>query len=193
MPAKVFLTGGSGFLGTQIAQRLITQAEVEITVLIRAQSQQDAELRLKRAWWETPELYSEIGNRIHVLNGDLTKPNFSLPEEQYRSLKQKTTHIIHSAADTTPNLPIEKLRNINVTGTANIIQLAHEIHANHGLCRLSHVSTAYVAGKRGGVISEADLFGDFGFSVFMSKPSLRVNSCSLRLSGVCRFRFLGQA
>ena len=33
-----------------------------------------------------------------------------------------------------------------------------------GFVRLSHVSTAYVAGKRGGVISEADLSGDFGFS-----------------------------
>ncbi len=164
MPTVVFLTGGSGFLGTQIARRLITQVEVEITVLVRAQSQLDAELRLKRAWWETPELYSQIGNRIHVINGDLTKPHFNLSEAQYRILIQKTTHIIHSAADTTPNLPLEKLRNINVTGTANIIQLAHEIQADHGLCRLSHVSTAYVAGKRGGIISEADLIGDFGFS-----------------------------
>jgi long-chain acyl-CoA synthetase len=164
LPADVFLTGGSGFLGTQIALRLIKQSDVEITVLIRAKTPLEAELRLKRVWWEIPQLYQNIGSRIKVLNGDLTKPHFNLSDEQYQSLIQKTTHIIHSAADTTPNLPIEQLRSINVTGTANILQLAREIHADHGLSRLAHVSTAYVAGKRGGSIGESDLSGEFGFS-----------------------------
>ncbi len=45
LPAKVFLTGGSGFLGAQIVQRLITQTDSQIIVLIRAASREEAVLR----------------------------------------------------------------------------------------------------------------------------------------------------
>jgi long-chain acyl-CoA synthetase len=160
----VLLTGASGFLGAQIARRLLAQANSQITVLIRAPSQADAVLRLKRSWWDWPELYQNIGNRIQVLNGDLTKPRLNLTNAQYHELTKNIIYIIHSAADTTPNLKIDKLREINVTGTANIITLAREANVDHGLTRLSHVSTAYVAGKRGGVINETDLSNESGFS-----------------------------
>ncbi len=161
---NVLLTGSSGFLGAQIARRLITQTNSQITVLIRASNHENAVLRLKRSWWDWPELYQNIGDRIQVLNGDLTKTRLNLTDSQYRELAQRVTYIIHSAADTTPNLSIDKLRDINVTGTGNIIQLARDANADHGLNRLSHVSTAYVAGKRGGNIAETDLSGASGFS-----------------------------
>ncbi|XHH09382.1 MAG: SDR family oxidoreductase [Candidatus Bathyarchaeia archaeon] len=164
MPATVFLTGGSGFLGTQIARRLLTQTDSQITVLIRAKTAQEAVLRLKRAWWDWPELYQNIGDRIQVITGDLTKPRLNLTDAQYLKLTKNITHIIHCAADTTPNRSIDKLRNINVTGTENIIRLARDANACHGLSRFSHVSTAYVAGKRGGVIAETDLSNAAGFS-----------------------------
>ncbi len=164
MSAKLFLTGGSGFVGAQIARHFISQKNVQITVLIRAKTPSDAELRFKREWWDWPELYQNIGNRIQVLNGDLTKPYLNLTDPQYRELIHNITHIIHCAADTTPNQQIDKLRNINVTGTVNIIQLARDINTDHGLSRLSHVSTAYVAGKRSGNIAETDLSDKSGFS-----------------------------
>lgn len=164
MHAKVLLTGASGFLGTQIARRLITETDSQVTVLIRASSFGDAVLRLKRSWWDWPELYQNIGGRVQVLNGDLTKPRLNLSETQYSELSKSLTHIIHCAADTTPNLSIDKLRSINVDGTANLLTLARSIQADHGLSRFSHVSTAYVAGKRGGVISENCLSDVSGFS-----------------------------
>jgi long-chain acyl-CoA synthetase len=164
MHENVLLTGASGFLGTQIAIRLITQTDSKIIALIRAPSPEMAVLRFKRAWWDWPELYQNIGTRIQVINGDLTKTRLNQTETRYLELTKNITHIIHCAADTTPNLSIDKLRSINVTGTENIIQLAHDINADHGLSRLSHVSTAYVAGKRGGIIAETDLSGESGFS-----------------------------
>jgi len=164
LPATIFLTGGSGFLGAQIARRLITQTDSQIITLIRAPNPETAVLRFKRAWWDWPELYQNIGSRIQVLNGDLTKPHLNLSQTQYIELAKSVTHIIHCAADTTPNISIDKLRNINVTGTQNIIQLARAANADHGLSRLSHVSTAYVAGKRSGAIAETDLSAEFGFS-----------------------------
>jgi long-chain acyl-CoA synthetase len=164
LPAVVFLTGSTGFVGTQIARRLIGQTDSQIIVLVRAASQDEAVLRLKRAWWEWSELTQNIGSRVSVLCGDLTKPCLNLEAAQYKALTRQVTHIIHCAANTTPNLPINELREINVVGSAKIIELAKEINQDHGLCRLSHVSTAYVAGKRNGEICEADLSKDFDFS-----------------------------
>ncbi len=164
MPAVVFLTGSTGFVGTQIARRLIGQTDSQIIVLVRAASQDEAVLRLKRAWWEWSELAQNIGSRVSVLCGDLTKPCLDLEAEKYRALTKQVTHIIHCAANTTPNQPINELRDINVVGSAKIIELAKEINQDHGLRRLSHVSTAYVAGKRNGEICEAELSNDFGFS-----------------------------
>jgi long-chain acyl-CoA synthetase len=46
----------------------------------------------------------------------------------------------------------------------NILDLARAVHADHGLTRLGHVSTAYVAGSRKGKVPEEDLKGDWGFS-----------------------------
>ena len=166
---KVLLTGGSGFLGAQIARRLTTQTDSKIIVLIRAPNQAEPVLRLKRAWWDWPELYQNIGSRVQIFSGDLTKNHLNLTDSQYRELTKNITYVIHCAADTTPNLSIEKLRSINVTGTANIIKLAHDANVDHGLTRLAHVSTAYVAGKRGGVIAETDLFDASGFSSFYEK------------------------
>ena len=164
MPAVVFLTGSTGFIGTQTARRLIGQTDSKIIVMVRAENKETATLRLKRAWWEWPELYQAIGNRVEVIKGDLTKPFFGLETSSYIELTQDVTHIIHSAANTTPNLSIEELRSINVAGSANILELAKAIDVDHGLCRLSHISTAYVAGKRTGAISEKDLSDQLGFS-----------------------------
>ena len=164
MPAVVFLTGGTGFIGTHIARQLVGQTDSRLIVLVRGENQEDAVLRLKRAWWEWPELSQYIGNRIEVLVGDLSKPDFGLGKDDYQRIIQNTTHIIHAAANTTPNLSYEVLRSINVSGTENIIALAKAIKNVHGIDRLSHISTAYVAGKRKGKIDESTLSGESGFS-----------------------------
>ena len=164
MPAIVFLTGSTGFVGTQIARNLISHTDSQIVAVVRGENKETATLRLMKAWWEWPELYPLIGNRIKVVNGDLSKPNFNLEKTAYVNLVENTTHIIHAAADTTPNLSIQELQKINVTGTANVIELAKDIEKNHGLARLSHISTAYVAGKREGEIYENDLLNQPGFS-----------------------------
>jgi long-chain acyl-CoA synthetase len=169
LPAVVFLTGGTGFVGTHIARQLIEQTDFRLIVLVRGENRENAILRLKRAWWEWPELSQCIGNRIEVIVGDLSKPAFVLGKDDYRKLVQNVTHIIHAAANTTPNASYEALHSINVLGTENIIAFAKEIERDHGLDRLSHISTAYVAGKRKGSIYESTLSSESGFSSIYEK------------------------
>ncbi len=162
----VLLTGATGFLGAQIARRLVHERGLILIALVRAGDPTAAAHRLSRAWWDWPELASAVteGVRVEVLPGDVSSPHLGLDEATYVRLLQRVTHIIHCAADLRLDGPIDELRKTNVQGTANMLELAHLAHLDHGLERYAHVSTAYVAGGRSGSISEADLTGAYGFN-----------------------------
>jgi long-chain acyl-CoA synthetase len=160
----VLLTGASGFLGTEVARRLLQQPELSVIALVRAENQERAIHRLARAWWDYPELIEAIGTRVEGLCGDVALPQLGLDTTIYADVVKRVTHIIHTAADLRLNAPLDELRKTNVQGTANVVELARAIERDHGLKRLAHVSTAYVCGKRKGVILENDLTDEFGFS-----------------------------
>jgi long-chain acyl-CoA synthetase len=161
---RVLLTGATGFLGGQIARRLIRVAGCEIVALVRAEDREAAERRLSRAWWDWPELTSAIGGRVKVLSGDVALPYLGLDRAAYADLARRVTHIIHAAADLRVSAPIDDLRVTNVQGTANVLEFARAVQRDHGLARLSHISTAYVCGGRRGAVPEDALTDAFGFS-----------------------------
>ena len=160
----VLLTGASGFLGTQIARRLLACTNYTVYALLRAEDSATASHRLSRIWWDWPELAEAIGNRVQVLAGDVAQPRLGLDDESYAGLVRRVTHIIHTAADLRVNAPIAELRRTNLQGTEHVLELALAAQADHGLRRLSHVSTAYVAGGRSGPVPEDALTDAYGFS-----------------------------
>lgn len=171
MSPVVLLTGATGFLGAQIARRLIQRADCTIIALVRAKDHEDALHRLSRAWWDWQELACAIGTRVRVVCGDVTAPRLGLdaPTDasgpwRYDALVHEVTHIVHSAADLRVNAPIDELRRTNVEGTANLLDFARAVQRDHGLARFSHVSTAYVCGARRGDVPEEALNEEFGFS-----------------------------
>jgi len=164
MNATVLLTGATGFLGSRIALRLLGREGVTVLALVRGPSDDEARLRLERNWWDFPGLVAAIGGRVRVLRGDVSEPRLGLGEGEYGRVVRTVTHIIHTAADMRLDGPIGELRRSNVQGTANVLELARAVHADHGLARLSHVSTAYVAGGRTGDVPEDSLTDEHGFS-----------------------------
>jgi long-chain acyl-CoA synthetase len=160
----VLLTGASGFLGAQVARRLLASTDYTVYTLIRAEDAASAAHRLSRLWWDWPELAGAIGNRVQVLAGDVTQPCLGLHHDGYAGLVAGLTHIIHTAADLRVNAPIAELRKTNLQGTEHVLELAQAVQADHGLARFSHVSTAYVAGGRSGPAPEDALTDAYGFS-----------------------------
>ena len=164
----ILLTGATGFLGAQVARRLLACTDYPVYALVRADDVADASAsaghRLSRAWWDWPELAGAIGHRVQVLAGDVTQPRLGLSDDAYCELVAGLTHVIHTAADLRVNAPIEQLRKTNLQGTGQVLELARAAHADHGLARLSHVSTAYVAGGRSGPVPEDALTDAYGFS-----------------------------
>ena len=162
MKKTVLLTGATGFIGTQIARYLLEDEQVKILALVRGSSIEEANRRLSRNWWDWPELISALGSRIEVVCGDVCSPNLGLNEAAISEVVENVTHVIHTAADWR-FVPLEELRKTNVQGTANVLELAKQINKNHQLERFSHVSTAYVAGARTGIVPENALTDEFGF------------------------------
>ncbi len=155
---RALITGATGFIGTQVALRLMSEA-FDIVALVRAKSNEEAELRLRRAWWDLPEMRKLIGSRVRAVAGDVIDADLGLDEATYLSLVKSVTHVVHSAADLRLNASLDELNRTNVEGTLNVLRFAEKAHADHGLQRFAHVSTAYVSGKREGVVREDDLDG----------------------------------
>ncbi len=160
---SVLLTGGAGFIGTYVARWLIGNTDRSIIALVRAQDDEAAKRRLARAWWDWSELTGAMGTRIEVLTGNVEREHFGLDDRRYDELVRKVGDIVHVAADIRLNAPLDELRRTNVDGVRNVLKLANDVHRDHGLGRLSHVSTAYVAGRRQGPVSEEDLTDRYGF------------------------------
>jgi len=158
----VLVTGATGFIGTQIARYLLKNEEIRIIALVRANNQEEAKRKLARNWWDWPELISSMNARVEVVCGDVCLPHLGLSEAEFDFVVEKVTHIIHTAADWRL-VSLEELRKTNVAGTANVLEIAREVNRHHGLQRLSHVSTAYVAGARTGKVPEDALTDEFGF------------------------------
>lgn len=154
MKTRVLLTGANGFLGTQIARQLIHLPEIEIVAMVRAKNRENARLRLERSWYDWGELQEAFKDRVTVIPGDVAQENLGMVDKDYQNLVSTLTHIIHTVADLRLHAPLEELRKTNVEGTKNLLKLAGQAKENGIFKRFSHLSTAYVAGKREGIILE---------------------------------------
>ena len=157
----VLLTGATGFLGMEMLARVIEQTDQDVIALVRADDDAAAQARLD-------ELLSTLvapssrphGGRVRALAADLESPGLGLSPVARHRIAGKATAVVHCAASISFTLPLEEARKINVEGTREIVKLALEAQDRGTLERFVHVSTAYVAGDRTGLVSEHD--GDVG-------------------------------
>jgi thioester reductase-like protein len=146
----IFVTGGTGYLGSYLVAGLLTGHSDSLNLLVRANSEQEARDRL----WQSlqlhlafPEFLEYLNSRITIFRGELTTERFGLSDDQYHSLVDTTQSLIHCAASL--NRKSERqCMNVNLRGGLEVIQLARRAQNRNGVLRYSHVSTVAVAGKR---------------------------------------------
>ncbi|ACV23389.1 Long-chain-fatty-acid--CoA ligase FadD15 [Slackia heliotrinireducens] len=158
----VLLTGATGFLGTRLAEELVKRGHA-VYAVVRPSGQLNAEQRLARLWYENATLKPALGTQVVPLDGCITKHMLGLDETTVDMLCGQVDTVIHAAADVNINQTIEVLRQANVEATGHILNLAERINERRPLHRFMHVSTAYVAGKRSGLIDE-ESFENRGFN-----------------------------
>src|SRR5436309_353638 len=138
----LLLTGPTGALGGPLIEALTSLDSIErIYVLARGP---DAEF-----------------SNVEVVTGDVTRQDLcGLPPHRADEVLAETTAILHGAACTRFDSPLDLARRVNVQGTRNVLALAARCGR---LNRFGFLSACYVAGKRFGSILEPELADASGF------------------------------
>ncbi|TAL17159.1 MAG: SDR family oxidoreductase, partial [Frankiales bacterium] len=135
------VTGGTGFLGRRLLERLARRADAEVFVLVRKGS-------LARLQAATAQL--EGGDRIVAVVGDLSADDLGIKAADRKRLTG-VDHVVHLAALYDMTADDERNRQVNVEGTRRVVELAEAVGAK----RFHHVSSVAVAGEHKGRFTEA--------------------------------------
>ncbi len=156
----IFLTGGTGFVGQAILERLLSShPDTRITVLVRGKGSQSGEARLAnmlrkpvfKGWMDKvgeDEARRQFSERVKAHEGSLSNVGV-LPDD--------IDVVLHSASTVSFDPPIDEAFDTNVGG-------AHGVYgallASKSDPHVVHISTAYVGGIRKGIAPEASLTHD---------------------------------
>lgn len=130
---NVLLTGATGFLGAHILDAYLREETGTIWCLVRG-----GEVRLREilAHYFGDTHNSALGNRIRILDGDITRPELA------EQMPEDIQTVIHTAATVKHYGPWDYFQGVNVKGTEHVIRYAERIGA-----RLLHISTISVSGN----------------------------------------------
>jgi thioester reductase-like protein len=159
----VMLIGVTGFIGkVWLANTLMDLPEIgKIYLLIRRQKSNPAIKRFEKMVEESPvfdplyerygrRLASYIGEKVEVVEGDVTEAGLGLTGEVGERLRRDLDLIINSSGLTDFNPDLRDALSTNVDAAVNVLEFVRK--AKH--CGLVHLSTCYVAGARDGRVSE---------------------------------------
>lgn len=163
-PGHILITGLTGSVGAEIVRCLPGRAPgFQVTAVLRAGSAEELTARWSRILLAARMPADELRDgRLpwRPLAGDITLPGLGLGEAELAVLRDSVTHVIHAAADVRFLAPLGDLRQVNVAGTRNILEMAVRFRR---LVQCAYVSTLFVAGRRTGTILEHELEHDAGF------------------------------
>jgi len=156
---NIFITGGTGFLGSLLINEVLASSNDMVHVLVRDKFAAFGKNRIISAIEKLNDgtkLDEKKRNRIQAYTGDITRKNLGLNRGAIQELTITLDSIIHSAAVTDLNLPLKQARLVNVTGTQNVLDFALLCKEKGSLRKLNHVSTAYIAGDQKCIFKESD-------------------------------------
>ncbi|XP_044017830.1 putative fatty acyl-CoA reductase CG8306 isoform X1 [Aphidius gifuensis] len=145
---NVFITGGTGFLGSCLIDKLLRCTNVNnIYLLIRPKKGKNINERLeeltKNSVFEKlrEDGKSDCFNKLIAISGDVGDENLGLSSEDRLTLVEHVNIIFHSAATLDFEGTLKAAIETNLLGTRRVVQLSQEIR---NLKSLVHVSSAYV-------------------------------------------------
>lgn len=163
---SILITGGTGFLGKVLAEKILRDLPDvrRVHLLIRPRSSRgrviSAPDRLQSELLGTAlfdRLREKHGSgfadfcaaKIDCISGDLSQPHFGLGADAYRSLQAETDIIIHSAANVVFDERLDLALELNTLVAVQFLDFAKGANASY-----IHISTAYVSGRRQGLIPD---------------------------------------
>jgi thioester reductase-like protein len=165
---RVLVTGGGGYLGYKLANRLLATTDEELVLWLRARDA-DAFARRRLA---CERRFPAHGKRIRWAWGELSMP------DPFASIDpSEVGAIFHPAADTRFDIDASTADAVNIAGTEKLLAFARRCPS---LEHVAIVSTIYSSGLEGGVIEEAPLGSEAGFANHYERSKWASERCTDR-------------
>ncbi|RBP02706.1 short-subunit dehydrogenase [Roseiarcus fermentans] len=142
---SAFITGGTGFIGKRLVRKLLERSHETIHVLVRKPSPELIDGLV--AFW------GDAAKRVQFVEGDISRPDLGVAQEDARKLRGRIDHFFHLAAVYDLKAEPAQVIAANVAGVANALSFAKSVKAG---C-FHHVSSIAAAGLYAGVFRE-DMF-----------------------------------
>jgi nucleoside-diphosphate-sugar epimerase len=149
---KVFITGGTGLIGSHLGAALL-RARRNVVFVVRPDKAGSARDRLKDVFISSfaKEDIQNLKALAEIYEGDITDRDFGLPRKVINALKGQVDDLWHCAAlSSFDPARKESIKKVNVTGTENALELAGQLNVQ----RFCHISSAYVCGSSKGKFYE---------------------------------------
>ncbi|CRK93122.1 CLUMA_CG006592, isoform A [Clunio marinus] len=142
----VFITGGSGFMGKVLLEKLLYSCSSLKNIIILMRSKQEkSEMQRFREFKQLPMFQRIMNEKPHVMKkiivvyGDVTLPKLGLSKEHLDKVLESNL-VFHVAASLKLEATLKPNILMNLTGTKNVIDIA-KMMPNHIL--MIHFSTAF--------------------------------------------------
>jgi nucleoside-diphosphate-sugar epimerase len=144
MARTVLVTGATGMIGEALVPLLARRNDVRAIFALTHASE-----------------YLGSSYKVTPVRGDVTAgPDLGITLESSREILDRTTVVVHAAANTRFSASLDEARAVNLEGTKNLLVFASHCPRLEAFAALS---TVHVAGKRTGTICEEDLDHTEGF------------------------------
>lgn len=162
---RIAITGGTGFVGTALVERLLRSVpDCHLVLLVRPSKRHSVAERVRREIFKneafdrlrrqlagTDEPFEAmVARRVTTVSGDVTSDGLGLGDDDLKTFTGCDV-VIHSAAAVAFDSPLDSAVEINLMGPTRI---ADTLNAAGVTPHLVAVSTCYVAGNRRGSAPE---------------------------------------
>ncbi|MCL7748387.1 SDR family oxidoreductase [Halalkalibacter alkaliphilus] len=132
---NIFITGGTGFLGTQFIQELL-DSDNRVYVLVRSTKKSQTLLN---------KIPKHQHSQVEIIEGHLADNHLGISKKDQSNLKGKIDAFFHIAALLSFDFKMaDQLYEVNEMGTKHSLELAKNI----GVKSYYYISTAYTLGKK---------------------------------------------
>ena len=144
-PNNILLTGSTGFLGIHILEQFLNNEKGKIYCIVRDAPGVTAKTRLheKLNYYFGNKYDDLLDNRIIVINGDTSKPNFGLNQKDLLEVANSIDVVLNSAANVFHFGNYNSFYNSNVVSVKYMIEFCKSFNK-----KLYHISTTGIAGTK---------------------------------------------